>query len=74
MPESENRGTSKVYCESCDRVFDSRRQYEMHFGDSSYTSGRCGKSRNDGDAGGVSCDSCPLDTALSKLLGLFRRK
>lgn len=74
MTESENRGTSKVYCESCDRVFDSHKQYEMHFGSSPYTSGQCGKSRNDGRAGGISCDSCPLDTALSKLLGLFRRK
>ena len=61
-----NWSTPKVYCSSCDRVFDSRRQYNMHLAES-HSSGRAY-----GDD--VSCESCPLDTAISKLLGLFKRR
>ena len=65
MAEHEESGASaKVYCTHCDRVFDSRKQYDLHVAElSSY-----------GGSGGASCESCPLDTAVSKLLGLFRRK
>lgn len=50
---------SKVYCERCDVVFDSRVEYEKHY---------------DKHTGGVVYESCPLDTAVSKILGLFKKK
>ena len=50
---------SKVYCEKCNIVFDSRAEYEKHY---------------DKHTGGVVCESCPLDTAVSKILSLFRKK
>lgn len=67
MANSENHGTSKVYCTPCDRVFDSRMQYEQHLVHAhSYSANT--------DSGGMSCDSCPLDTAISKLLGFFSKR
>ena len=56
---SENREVSKVYCERCDVLFDSRKKYERHL---------------DGHSG-RSCESCPLDTAVQRLARLlFGRK
>ena len=50
---------SKVYCEKCDIVFDSKAKYEKHY---------------DEHTGGVVSESCPLDIAVSKILSLFRKK
>ncbi len=49
---------SKVYCPKCDLVFESREKYDKHYDSHS----------------GVSCESCPLDTAIEKLVNLFKRK
>lgn len=49
---------TKVYCEKCDSVFDSREKYEVHLQTHS---------------SGVSCEACPLDTAVQKILRLFKR-
>ncbi len=54
----DRQDVAKVYCEKCDAVFDSRKKYERHLDRHS----------------GVSCESCPLDTAVEKLSRLFRRK
>ena len=53
-------GIAKVYCERCDAVFPSRAEYERHL------------DRHAG--GGAGCEECPLDTAVSKFLGLFRKR
>lgn len=54
-------GAAKVYCERCDAVFPSRAEYERHLGRHAA-----------GGAGGGGCEECPLDTAISKIIGLFR--
>jgi len=53
-----SRGASKVYCDRCDAVFGSRPEYERHL---------------ERHSGGGSCEACPLDTAVSKIAGLFKR-
>lgn len=50
---------SKIYCEKCDKVFSSKEKYENHF--SSHSSN-------------VSCESCPIDIILGKIIGFFKRK
>ena len=50
---------SKVYCEKCDSVFDSQQKYDEHY--SKHSSG-------------VSCESCPLDMAVEKILSLFKKR
>ena len=55
-------GVSKVYCEKCDAVFASRADYERHL-----------DRHARGEAGG-GCEECPLDTAVSRFLGLFRKR
>lgn len=52
-------GSAKVYCERCDAVFPSRAEYERHL------------DRHSGGAA-AGCEECPLDTAVSRFLGLFR--
>lgn len=49
-----------MYCERCDAVFSSRAEYERHL------------DRHAG--GGAGCEECPLDTAVSRFLGLFRKR
>ena len=59
MKKSIKNNVTKVYCEKCDLVFDSREKFEEHF---------------DRHSSNVSCEVCPIDTALSKFANLFRRK
>ncbi len=59
MEKPERHNVSKVYCSKCDLVFESREKFDRHF-DSHYSS--------------VSCESCPIDTAIAKFVNLFRRK
>lgn len=49
---------NKIYCEKCNSVFESREIYDKHF---------------EKHSSGVSCESCPLDMAIQKLVNLFRR-
>lgn len=56
---SEDRNSaSKVYCEKCDTVFSSRRDYDRHYQKHS---------------GGVACESCPIDSLVSRVARLFRK-
>ncbi len=58
MADFEKRNNiSKVYCERCDIVFESRSEFEKHIDRHS----------------GVTCESCPLDTAISKIFGFFKK-
>ena len=50
--------TTKVYCSRCDMVFDSREKFEKHMANHS----------------SVGCEVCPIDMAISKLIGLFKKR
>ena len=56
---SARENVSKIYCEKCDELFDSRDKYEKH------------SSNHSSD---VSCQSCPIDMILEKIIGFFKRK
>lgn len=59
MDKSFNReNITKIYCEKCDEVFDSKQKYEKH---SSRHSTR------------VYYEPCPIDTVLGKIISFFRR-
>ncbi len=51
---------SKIYCEMCDLVFESKTKFEKHLQKHS--------------AASVECEVCPIDTAIAKFVSLFRRK
>jgi len=55
LPEKKN--VTKVYCDKCDSIFDSKEKYEAHYQNHS---------------SGVNCESCPLDVAIQKILSIFR--
>jgi hypothetical protein len=60
MDESFTReNVSKIYCEKCDEIFDSKQKYETH------------TSKHSSD---TSCESCPIDMILEKIIGFFKRK
>ena len=59
MKKPIKNNVTKVYCEKCDLVFDSREEFEGHL---------------DRHSPNASCEVCPIDVALSKLANLFRRK
>ena len=54
-----DKKTNKVYCEKCDSVFESKEKFYKHL-DSVHSPE-------------VSCESCPIDTVISKFVGLFRK-
>ena len=56
--QSGKDNVSKIYCEKCNEVFSSRQKYDDHY------------SRH---SSGVSCESCPIDTVLGKIIGLFKK-
>ena len=58
MDENLKKNVTKVYCEKCDLVFESREKFENHF---------------DRHSSSVACEVCPIDTAIEKFVNLFRR-
>lgn len=58
MKEYPKNNVTKIYCERCDSIFESREKFEKHFDTHS----------------SVVSETCPIDTALSKFAGLFKRK
>ena len=59
MEKPVKHNVSKVYCSKCDLVFETREKFESHF-NTHYSN--------------VSCEECPIDTAIAKFENLFRRK
>ena len=55
---SSKENVSKIYCEKCDEVFNSKQKYDDH---------------NSIHSSGVSCESCPIDTVMDKIIGLFKK-
>ena len=59
VEKSSKNNITKVYCEKCDLVFESREKFENHFDSHSLS---------------IPCDVCPIDTAIAKFVNLFKRK
>ena len=59
MVDNIRKNVTKVYCEKCDLVFESREKFENHF---------------DSHSSSVACEVCPIDTVIEKFVNLFRRK
>ena len=55
---SSKKNVSKIYCEKCNEVFESKKKYEIHLAN---------------HTAGVSCESCPIDTVVDKIIGLFKK-
>ena len=58
MEKFSKNNVSKVYCEKCDLIFDSREKFEIHLASHSQS---------------VSCETCPIDTVIAKFVNLFKR-
>jgi hypothetical protein len=59
VTDSLKNKVTKVYCERCDLIFESRDKFDAHF---------------DRHSSGVVCEECPIDTVIAKFLNLFKRK
>ena len=59
MKKSSKNNLTKVYCEKCDLVLESREKFEKHL---------------DSHSGKITCEVCPIDTAIAKFVNLFKRK
>lgn len=59
VEKSSKNNVTKVYCEKCDLVFESREKFESHL---------------DSHSSGIPCDVCPIDTAIAKFVNLFKGK
>lgn len=55
---STRENVSKIYCEKCNKIFNSREKYDAHYSEHS---------------SGISCESCPIDAVLGKIIGFFKR-
>ena len=59
MEEPAKNNSTKVYCSRCDMIFESRKKFQSHLDVHSSDSSS-------------SCEQCPIDTVIAKLVGLFR--
>ena len=59
MKRFSNSNNSKIYCEKCDLILNSREQFLKHLQTHSST---------------IPCDVCPIDTAIDKFMNLFKKK
>jgi hypothetical protein len=49
---------TKVYCVTCDLIFESREKFEKHL---------------DSHSSKVVCEVCPIDTVIAKFVNMFKR-
>lgn len=59
MTKPLKNNVSKIYCEKCDLVFNSREKFEKHL---------------EGRHSSFVCEVCPIDTAIAKFVNLFKKK
>ncbi len=59
MKKFSNSSNTKVYCEKCDLVLNSREKFLKHL---------------DTHSSSIPCDVCPIDTITEKIINLFRKK
>ncbi len=58
MNKPSKNNVSKVYCVTCDLIFESREKFEKHL---------------DSHSSKVVCEVCPIDTVIEKFLNIFKR-
>ena len=51
--------STKIYCEKCDLILNSREKFLKHLDTHSST---------------IPCDACPIDMIIGKFVNMFRRK
>ena len=59
MKKPSNSNATKVYCEKCDLILNSREKFLKHLETHSST---------------IPCDVCPIDTVIEKFVNLLKRK
>ena len=58
MNKPSKNNVTKVYCVTCDLIFESREKFEKHL---------------DSHSSKVVCEVCPIDTVIAKFLNMFKR-
>ena len=59
MKKPLKNNVSKIYCEQCDLVLESRQKFDKHI---------------ESHSSSVVCEVCPIDTVIAKFVNLFKRK
>ena len=59
MKKFSDSNRTKIYCEKCDLILNSRENFLKHLDTHSST---------------IPCDTCPIDTIIDKFVNMFRRK
>ena len=59
MKKLSNSNNTKIYCEKCDLILESRKKFNQHLITHSST---------------IPCDVCPIDTIIDKFVNIFRKK
>ena len=59
MKKFSNSNNTKIYCEKCDLILNSREKFLKHLATNSST---------------IPCDVCPIDTVIDKFVNLFKKK
>ncbi len=58
MNKPSKNNVTKVYCVTCDLIFESREKFEKHL---------------DSHSSKVVSEVCPIDTVIAKFLNMFKR-
>ncbi len=58
MNKPSKNNVSKVYCVTCDLIFESREKFEKHL---------------ESHSSKVVCEVCPIDTVIAKFVNIFKR-
>ncbi len=58
MNKPSKSNVTKVYCVTCDLIFESREKFEKHL---------------DGHSSKVANEVCPIDTIIGKFVNMFKR-
>jgi len=59
MKKFSNSNNTKIYCEKCDLILNSREKFLKHLETHSST---------------ILCDVCPIDTVIDKFVNLFKKR
>ena len=58
MNKPSKNNVTKVYCVTCDLIFESREKFEKHL---------------ESHSSKVVCEVCPIDTVIAKFVNMFKR-
>ncbi|MGY5148067.1 MAG: hypothetical protein ACW9W4_08725 [Candidatus Nitrosopumilus sp. bin_7KS] len=59
MKKPLKNNVSKIYCEKCDLILESRQKFDKHI---------------ESHSSSFVCEVCPIDTVIAKFVNLFKRK